>query len=85
MEVWICIPAIQIIHNEQDKVRNSKNVPNIDIVFDDRKYSYDDILRAIIKERGGLTKSQNTLQEPISKVLLKTRHWTRDRSIIMKK
>ena len=33
IEVKICIPAIQSIHNEQDKIRSNQNMPNFDVVF----------------------------------------------------
>ena len=38
IEVRICIPAIQQIHNEQDKLRINQNRPNFDVFFGDRKY-----------------------------------------------
>ena len=37
MEVSTCIPDIQLIHDRQDKVRNSIKVPTFDEAFGDRK------------------------------------------------
>ena len=37
IEVRICIPAVQQIHNEQDKLRNFKKWSKFDVIFGDRK------------------------------------------------
>ena len=37
IEVRICIPAIQYIHNEQDNLIINQNRPNFNVIFSDKK------------------------------------------------
>ena len=37
IEVRTCIPAIQLMKNQQDKLGNNKKVTNFYVVFSDRK------------------------------------------------